>query len=197
MLPEINLPDVSQIIPTSAHLKEALVETPWVLELMGRLYFHSQWTYEHSVRVAYLMDILSNSDQTAIRAGILHDIGKIKIPRNVLDAVALKEAGRQALDDHPRIGFEIVREHDPQIARIIVAHHEPIKGYPRKKPRNGDGELATLQNLLSLVDATDALMSARPYKKPWSPEEVEKDLRGRFNLEHIRLAVKVRAGLNS
>ncbi len=133
---EINLPDVSQIIPTSAHLKEALKDAPWVLELMNRLYFHSQWTYEHSVRVAYLMDVLSNSDQNAMRAGLLHDIGKIQIPRNILDAVALREAGRQALDDHPRIGFEIVREHDPQIARIIVAHHEPIKSYPRSQGMN-------------------------------------------------------------
>lgn len=194
---ELNLPDVSQIIPTSTHLKEALKDAPWVLELMGRLYFHSQWTYEHSVRVAYLMDVLGDSDQTAIRAGLLHDIGKIQIPQNVLDAVALEEAGRQALDDHPRIGFEIVREHDPKIARIIVAHHEPIKGYPRKKLRNGDGEIATLQNLLSLVDAIDALMSARPYKIAWKPEQVEEDLRGRFNPEHIRLAIEKRAGINS
>lgn len=197
MSPEINLPDAGHIVPSVSRLREAVIEAPWILELMNRLCLHSLWTYEHSIRVGFLMGELNSSDQNAIRAGLLHDIGKIQIPRNVLDAVAWKEAGRRALDDHPRRGFEIVREHDPQIARIIVAHHEPIKGYPRKKSRNGDGELAALQNLLSLVDATDALMSERPYKPSWKPETVEEFLRDKFDPELVGEVVEIRAGLNS
>ena len=156
-------------------------------------------------KVAYLMgEMMENEGMSesgvlkAQRAGWLHDIGKIQIPLTVLDAIARSEAGRRAMDEHPRFGFEMVRDHDEELARIIVAHHEPLKGYPRSEAREDDeGELLFFQNMLALCDATDALMSARPYKGPWSPEDVERDLDGKFDPRHIRMAIEIRAGINS
>jgi len=205
MNPEIYLPNLHKIVPARFHLEKSLAETPWALAMLQKLSWHSQWTYGHSARVAYLMgEMMGNEgmDEKGVlksqRAGWLHDIGKIQIPLTVLDSVALSEAGRGALDEHPRFGFEMVQKYDEEIARIIVAHHEPLKRYPRNQTREGvDGELLFFQNMLSLCDATDALMSARPYKEPWSPKKVEEDLQGRFDPKHIRLGVKIRADVDS
>lgn len=205
MRSEIYLPNLNKIVPVRSHLEEALVEAPWTIALLQKLSGYSPWTYEHSAKVAYLMgEMMENEGMSesrvlkAQRAGWLHDIGKIQIPLTVLDAIARSEAGRRAMDEHPRFGFEMVREHDEELARIIVAHHEPLRGYPRDEAREDvEGELLFFQEMLALCDATDALMSARPYKEPWSPEEVEKDLDGKFDPAHIRMAIEIRAGINS
>lgn len=205
MRSEIYLPNLDKIVPVRPHLEESLAEAPWALALLQKLSGYSPWTYEHSAKVAYLMgEMMENEGMSesgilkAQRAGWMHDVGKIQIPLTVLDSIASSEAGRRAMDEHPRFGFEMVREYDEELARIIVAHHEPLKGYPRSEAReNGKGELLFFQNMLALCDATDALMSARPYKNPWIPEDVERDLDGKFDPRYIRMAVEIRAGINS
>lgn len=193
-----NVPEIEQLRIRSPLLFESIAEKEWAHELIRRLADHSRWTFEHSVRVAQIVgdiaDFLSinkGGQLLLVRSGLLHDIGKLQVLVDILDSVALREAGRKALDNHPRIGFDTLKELDYEAARIIIAHHEfQTRAYPRRRARAGvDSELVFSQSLIALADATDALLSERPYKSPWSSEETSNYLESRFDSKLIEISV--------
>lgn len=182
--------------------KEALEGVSWIDRYLSQLAVHSVLTFEHSQRVAHIADEvgsllpLQHEDRwNLIRAGLLHDIGKLRIPVTLLNADSLSEADKVHFDMHPRLGFEMVNPIDSALARIVVAHHEfQERPYPRRMPRNADEwRLFILQRILALSDATDALMSRRPYKEPYSRQDTRRLLEGRFPRDFIEKAISARS----
>ena len=98
-------------------------------------------------------------------AAQLHDIGKLFIPREILDKPGPLNAREwEELQHHPRIGFELVRKSVPAVvADIVLSHHERFDGtgYP-----NGiAGSRIPLEaRVLQVADAFDAITSQRPYQ---------------------------------
>lgn len=146
----------------------------------------SKWTAGHSERVSELAVALADRLELSMeqrdllhRGGLLHDIGKIGVPSEVLDyAGKLDEQMRRSVEAHPAIGARIllpIRVFRPLIP-IVRHHHEQWdgSGYP-------DGlagtEIPYLARILSLADVYDAMQSPRPYRAA-----LPKD----FVLEHIR-----------
>ncbi len=100
-------------------------------------------------------------------AAILHDIGNIGIPIEILNKPAKLTAQEfLVIQRHPVIGYEIIKDIDflKDSARMVLHHHERIdgKGYP-------DGlkgeELDIAIRILTVVDDYDAMTSSRPYRK--------------------------------
>ena len=110
-----------------------------------------------------------------LHAAPMHDVGKIGIP----DAVLLKpgpldDAEWKIMRQHPRIGAEIIGEHDSgilQLARTVaLTHHEKWDG--TGYPAGLQGEAIPLAaRIVALADVFDALTSVRPYKRAWSVDE--------------------------
>ena len=110
-----------------------------------------------------------------LHAAPMHDVGKIGIP----DAVLLKpgplnEEEWKIMRAHPRIGAEIIGEHDSgilQLARTVaLTHHEKWDG--SGYPAGLQGEAIPLAaRIVALADVFDALTSVRPYKRAWSVDE--------------------------
>ncbi len=105
----------------------------------------------------------------ALRMGcILHDIGKISIPREVLNKPGkLNEKEWQIMKEHPIIGYKICLPLQKTLGpalEVIRHHHEKMdgSGYP-------DGlagsEISTIARIASIVDIYDALTTDRPYRK--------------------------------
>ena len=102
----------------------------------GRLAGHGRRVAEHSFAVAQRMGLSQGDQQDVMLAGLLHDIGKISLPDNLLDKpfAALAGEARNRLMEHPVRGHQLLKgvEQLANAARIIRHHHEYLdgSGYP-------------------------------------------------------------------
>lgn len=135
------------------------------------------YTAGHQNRVALLsMAIgrklgLSEKELEIIHvAGLLHDIGKIAVPVELLAKPSkLTELETQLIKSHPQAGFDIIKDIPfveslgKDVSIIVLQHHERLdgSGYPGGL-RDDDLELET--KILSLSDVVEAMSSHRPYR---------------------------------
>jgi PAS domain S-box-containing protein/putative nucleotidyltransferase with HDIG domain len=131
------------------------------------------YTAGHQRRVAQLAcaiadDIgLSEEQQTGIRfAGLIHDIGKIRIPTEILTHPGvLTEAENRIIRTHPSTGYEILKniEFPWPIAPAILQHHERIdgSGYPSGLVND---DIIIEAKILAVADVVEAMASHRPYR---------------------------------
>lgn len=122
------------------------------------------------------------------RGALLHDIGKTRIPARILDKPGPLTRGEwRVMEGHPETGFRLVTRAlgtTPGYAHIIAEHHERAdgSGYPGGRR---SGQVALDSQLVAIVDAFDALTSARSYKAAMTPFEALRVMRfemaGKFN----------------
>jgi PAS domain S-box-containing protein len=99
-------------------------------------------------------------------AGVIHDIGKLSIPAEILtNPRKLMDVEMSLIKEHPRTGYEMVKDVESPwpLAEIIFQHHERMNGtgYPRKL--KGD-EILLEARILSVADVVEAMASHRPYR---------------------------------
>ncbi|MEE2887254.1 MAG: HD domain-containing phosphohydrolase [Planctomycetota bacterium] len=142
--------------------------------------FIDSFTVGHSVRVALLAlqvaSVGGASRQDLVRvgtAGLLHDIGKSRIPQEVLFKQGrLTEEEREIMSQHPRLGGEVLLEQpqlDPAAIGAAFCHHmKPHGGYPvASLPFEPSG----ISKLVQVCDVFEALTAVRPYKRAMTPLE--------------------------
>lgn len=140
----------------------------------------------HSLRVCrYAMAIaltlrLSHDDVTRIRwAGLLHDIGKLTVPRRILDKpTSLSPEEYQEVQKHAEQTYKIINAITTlrDLALMASTHHEHFdgSGYPFGLIKD---KIPLGARILAVCDAFDAMTSNRPYRKPFSFEEACQELR--------------------
>lgn len=108
-------------------------------------------------------------------AAVLHDIGKISIPAEILNSPAkLNEIEREIVKMHPKLGANIIR-HIPfpwDVARFVIQHHERIDGSGYPKGLKGD-EISLEAKIIGAADTMDSIVNHRPYKPA---QDIEKAL---------------------
>ena len=152
-----------------------------------------QYTTTHSLNVAVLSMALAEflgmgaADVRAFGvAGLLHDLGKVRIPIEVLTkAGKLTPDERVLMNTHPTEGARIILESEQELdlaAVVAYEHHIMLNGlgYPQVKFRRPCHEAS---NLIHVCDVYDALRTRRPYREAWSVEQVLPYLEGRAGLE--------------
>ena len=143
-------------------------------------------TYLHCQRVAQISIYagkcigLTNDDLNTLRhTALLHDIGKIKIPKKVLlKKDKLNDNDWDTIKKHPEVGYKIAkRQHiDKDITEGIISHHERWNG--NGYPYGLKGEKIPLYGrIIGIADALDAMVSCRPYRYfPLSVDEALTEL---------------------
>lgn len=137
-----------------------------------------EYTFKHSVDVATLAMVvakrqgMSREDIYNIGvAGLLHDMGKSKIPNEILNKPAkLDEAEFAVMKQHPLLGYAILKdkkEFNTAVSMAVLQHHEKMNGRGYPMGVTGD-KITPYAKILSVVDVYDALVTERPYKKPLS-----------------------------
>lgn len=137
-----------------------------------------EYTFKHSVDVATMSMVIAKNqglNQADIYhigiAGLLHDMGKSKIPLEILNKPArLTDEEFAVMKQHSVLGYEILKEKNEFPAAISLAvlqHHEKMngKGYPMGVTSE---KITPYAKILSVVDVYDALVTERPYKKSFS-----------------------------
>jgi len=99
-------------------------------------------------------------------AGVVHDIGKIHVPAEILSSPAkLSNAEFEIIKTHPLAGYEILKVIDFPwpVAEIVYQHHEKLDG--SGYPRGLKGEEILLEaRILTVADVVEAMTSHRPYR---------------------------------
>lgn len=127
---------------------------------------HCQRVAEFSLQIARKLDLPEDQIEKLGQAAMLHDIGKIFIPRSIL----YKE-GRLTLEEweiikqHPVKGAEIIskKTYPADIIEGILYHHEHYNGsgYPEGL---AEKEIPLFSRIIAIADAYDAMTSPRPYR---------------------------------
>ncbi len=163
-----------------------------IAELVG----HDYETHTHSIKVGWLMatfinfnqDLFPVSTKSALKefmiqaavAGFLHDIGKVKIPKNVINKPGkLNNLEYVIIQSHTAYSTSLLFETKlpRSFMQMILYHHENEdgSGYPREL---GKDQIPVLAQACHIIDVFDALTSRRPYKPAKSPFEALKIMAG-------------------
>jgi putative nucleotidyltransferase with HDIG domain len=138
-------------------------------------------TYCHSVNVAMLSLLLGRQvgldEQTLgvlVEAALLHDVGKTRVPLEVLKKpAALDKRERRLMEAHTTYGAEILVEISglmPLTPTVALEHHRTVRG--RGYPDLGDGEIPHfMSQIVSVADIYEAITGARSYQDPALPEQ--------------------------
>jgi putative nucleotidyltransferase with HDIG domain len=152
-----------------------------------------QYTTTHSLNVSVLAMGLAESlgcTRNEVRgfgvAGLLHDIGKIRIPLEVLTKPGkLSDEERQIINRHPTDGARIIMQSDDELdlaAVVAYEHHIMLNGggYPTMHYNRA---CALASRLVHVCDVFDALRTKRPYRDAWESEKVFAYLQERAGTE--------------
>jgi len=174
--------EVERLEPVIGQIVKSVFRNQDALMGMIRIREMDKYTFEHSVSVSVLLTAFCKSlgmpyeiiHQAAI-GGILHDIGKVKIPLEILNKPGpLAEQEFITMRGHVNRSMEIIESLSEisEISRaIIVEHHERYdgSGYPFQKKEE---EISLHGQMAAIVDVYDALTSNRCYHKGKSPHWV-------------------------
>jgi HD-GYP domain-containing protein (c-di-GMP phosphodiesterase class II) len=139
---------------------------------------HSERVTEYSVKIAKTLAWSEERIDALLMSAILHDVGKIGVPEQILSKPArLTDDEYAVIKRHPEIGAKIIGE-IPQLNHAltgILFHHERYdgKGYPQQL---GGVEIPIFGRLISVADAFDAMTSDRPYRKGLDRREAMKEI---------------------
>jgi HD-GYP domain-containing protein (c-di-GMP phosphodiesterase class II) len=115
-----------------------------------------------------------------IKAGVLHDIGKIKIPLKLLNKKEkLSKEEFEIIKLHPLLGYDIVKNVDSiseNVKLAVLMHHEKENGSGYPNGLKGQ-DIPLYAKICAIADIYDALTTNRAYKKKITPTHAFKILR--------------------
>jgi len=183
--------DISPQKKAERHLQESLGKLKETLEktiyaLATALEMRDPYTAGHQKRVADLsraiaqeMGLSQEKVESIYMAGLIHDVGKIYIPAEILSKPArLTETEFSLIKEHPRKGYEILKDIDFPwpIGRIILQHHERLNGSGYPKGLSGKKTLLEAR-ILAVADVVEAIASHRPYRPSRGVEAAMEEIR--------------------
>ena len=156
-----------------------------IISMSNLLELHDDYTKGHmenvgklSKRIAIEMRLSEKQIDEAYYAGLIHDIGKTIIPKEILNKKGVLSKEEYALvKKHPETGHDILQQ-SPQMSEIsknILNHHERWdgKGYPYGL--SGEN-IPLISRILTAADAFDAMTHDRPYRDALSIDEAKSEL---------------------
>ncbi|MDX1597598.1 MAG: HD-GYP domain-containing protein [Marinobacter sp.] len=160
--------------PIIRHCVDSIKANASAMFWMSRIKSRNAYTAEHCLRVAIFtvafarfLGMPDEDLEIAGLCGLLHDIGKLKVPASILNKPgALSPDEFSVMQKHTTLGYDLLKQ-DPDVDTIIsdvsVHHHERIDGlgYPHQLE---EPQISRFARLVSIVDAFDAITSDRCYR---------------------------------
>lgn len=176
-----NAINIEGCMPLVTDISESLARNSSALLGLARLKHKDEYTYMHSVAVCALMLSLARQlglDEERAReaglAGLLHDVGKMAMPLEVLNKPgSLTDAEFAIMRSHPERGHAMLLAAGslPESALdVCLHHHEKYDGSGYPGHLAGE-DISLLARMGAVCDVYDAITSNRPYKQAWNPAE--------------------------
>jgi putative nucleotidyltransferase with HDIG domain len=172
--------------PLVKALHASVLRNPGALISLCRIKAADTYTFQHSVSICALLVSFAHAlgmDAATVEeaglGGLLHDVGKMKIPNEILNKPGkLTETEFDIMKSHASISRELLAG-VPGVSEMVIQiageHHEKMNGggYPRGIP---GAQISQIGRMTAIVDVYDALTSNRVYHKGMEPTEVLKKL---------------------
>ncbi len=176
-----NTVDAASVGRLVEEISDSVARNTSALISLARLKTADDYTYMHSVAVCAMMIALArklgqNEDQvrSAGVAGLLHDVGKMLLPIEILNKPGkLTDAEFAVIKSHPARGHAFLLEAshiDPVALDVCLYHHEKIDGTGYPEGLKGP-DISLMAKMGAVCDVYDAITSNRPYKVGWDPSE--------------------------
>jgi diguanylate cyclase (GGDEF)-like protein/putative nucleotidyltransferase with HDIG domain len=142
-------------------------------------YRHSKRVYQYAVDFSRMLNLSVHERKTLILGALVHDIGKIEIPREILTKKGKLDPHEwEIMKKHVTFGKEIISTNKrlEDLIPLVELHHERYdgKGYPYGLAGKSIPKLA---RILCLLDSFDAMTTERPYQKTKTFQEAIVELR--------------------
>ncbi|MFE7062120.1 HD domain-containing phosphohydrolase [Sutcliffiella sp. NPDC057660] len=161
--------------PTFYQLSNSIIELTKIVEKVEArdryTYKHNERVARYSIKIAKKMMLVKDKLENLYISSVLHDIGKINTPPEILNKpTKLTEEEFAIIKLHPLDGAEMVKDLCYEgIAQIIEQHHERLNG--SGYPHGIKGEDIVLEaRIIAVSDAYDAMTEDRAYRKAFTPQ---------------------------
>lgn len=171
--------DAERVEPVVGRITDSILRNSGTLVSLCRLKEVDSYTFQHSVSVATLMVAFGRSigmkRDELVEAGIggmLHDVGKMKVPVHILNKPGKHSEQESAvMRAHVEYGVDLLLGSPgitEKMLHIVGEHHERFNGlgYPRGL---SEAAISPLGRMASIVDVYDAMTSTRVYKTGMDP----------------------------
>lgn len=162
-----------------AYMYESIDANQIIINALHRIKKMDEYTFTHSVNTAFYsmfiaiwMGLTDQEIKNATQAGLLHDIGKIYIPDEILNKKGpLTDKEYEIIQKHPLYGYSLLNEFSEfnlEVKRAVLFHHERIdaSGYPLNAKKDFVG---ILPKIIAVADVYDAMTTDRVYRKGFKP----------------------------
>ncbi|HET7867953.1 MAG TPA: HD-GYP domain-containing protein [Burkholderiaceae bacterium] len=195
--------DAGSCLPLVDEISESVMRNPGALISVVRLKQRDDYTYMHSVAVCALMVALGRAlglEGESLRqiglAGMLHDIGKVAMPLEVLNKPGkLTDEEFTLMKSHAERGHAMLMEGGgvgPLVLDVCLHHHEKVDGSGYPHGLSGEN-ISLFAKMGAVCDVYDAVTSVRPYKNGWDPGEALRKMaqwKGHFDTRIFQAFVK-------
>lgn len=161
---------------------EGIKSTGEIFEYLNVMRNSDDAKYTHCLNVSILcnifgrwLDLPESELEVLVLAGLLHDIGKVKLPEELITKTEkLTDDEREDLKKHAIYGYRILdgqKKLDPRIKMVALLHHERCdgKGYPQKRKYD---DIEYFARIVAIADVYEAMTAERKYRKKICPFEV-------------------------
>lgn len=171
---------------TTDAMVDSIFRNQDALTCMSRLQTKDSYLIEHSLNVSILTSVFAKHlgfDKRVIQeltlGAFLHDIGKVLIPKEILNKrAALTQKEHKIMQSHVALGLKLL-EDTPSVSHIAIQmvkeHHERLDGTGYPKQLEGK-EISKYGRMIAIIDSYDAMTCERPYKKSVHPINAFKTL---------------------
>ena len=135
---------------------------------------HTLATTAFALELGRILRVSTKELQLLYYGALLHDIGKIAIPVEILEAPRrLTDEEMQVMKAHVSVSEKILRGIiDDEVLEVAVRHHEKLDGSGYHRGLKGE-ELTQLQRIVAVADILSALYGKRSYKDSFEPEKIK------------------------
>jgi putative nucleotidyltransferase with HDIG domain len=140
---------------------------------------HQQRVANLAVAIAQEMGLSWEKSESLRFAGIVHDIGKIAAPLEIMAKPGrLTKSEYQIIKDHPRTSYDMIKDipFPWPVAHIVLQHHERLDGSGYPEGLSGDAILPEAR-ILAVADVVEAVCSLRPYRPALGIEKALEEIR--------------------